>query len=43
MSKKYLIAGLIVILLLMLPFGYNYFNKKETVHRIEISNQTTEN
>jgi len=39
MSKKYLIAGLIITLLIMLPFGYNYFNKKETIHKIEISNQ----
>jgi hypothetical protein len=42
MSKKCLIAGLTLTIILMLPFCYNYFKKKETIYKIEISYKSSE-
>jgi hypothetical protein len=35
-SKKYLILGLTTLLLTTIPFGYNYFHKKESVQQIKV-------
>ena len=37
-SKKFLIIGLILILLTMIPYGYNYYNKSDTINKVEIIN-----
>lgn len=35
-SKKFLIFGMVTILIAMLPFGYNYIYKKENIQKLEL-------
>lgn len=37
MSKKFLIASLITILFLLMPYIYNYFSKKDVIYKIEVT------
>ncbi|WP_066759363.1 hypothetical protein [Crocinitomix algicola] len=35
-SKKFLIASLVLTLITLIPFGYNYFNKSDKIHHVEL-------
>lgn len=35
-SKKFLIVSLVLTLITLIPFGYNYFNKSDRVHHVEL-------
>ena len=35
-SKKFLILALVLMLMTLVPFGYNYFKKDKEVHKIEM-------
>lgn len=36
-SKMSIITGLVILMITMIPFGYNYFKKKDTIHKIELT------
>ncbi len=35
-SKKFLVLSIVFSLLILIPFGYNYFQKKDKVHKVEL-------
>jgi len=43
LSKKFLIVGLVLTLLTLIPFGYNFFKKNEKIYKVELTDNNIKN